>query len=77
MNKIPCVECMAFKTRVIANEEKFIDDEFRFSMKIRNFLKKKKAPCRIYYCKYERRPFLESKSINSRVNPECELVDTE
>lgn len=73
LNKVRCVDCLHFKTRTIKDEKALRKDEFRFKIPLqRQFTTKEEEDVRIYYCTFERRPLLESKSVHDKVKPNCE-----
>jgi hypothetical protein len=74
-NKVRCVDCLKFKTRVIPDFKALSKDEFRKRIPVQRQLKKHPEGLRVYYCILHRRPLLESHTVHKRVVKNCEHVE--
>jgi hypothetical protein len=78
MNRVKCVDCLHFKTRVLPQKDKK-KDEFWVFKRVQKMYKRGttsfRPEKRIYYCEWDRTPLLESRTILIRLKPECDSVE--
>jgi hypothetical protein len=76
VNKVRCVDCLHFKTRVIPTRAKLSQDrDFSDSKKVLNRLKKEKEGVRVYYCIYNHEPYLEIPKVHEMIKKDCSTVE--